>query len=196
MSSLPPISDVLASSATRDTPLAQALSLLFEPSPILFSTLVPQLVPLLRPDLHTTILSSYREVIHTALDIVSSWDDDRKAEFIAGHPRIGETKASMSKLSIVEQGGTTLRTTAPEVLARLAYLNALYERQYPGLRYITFVNGRNREAIAEEMEALLGIEKSQLGNGSSTTYVEPEKVERVGGDVWKAELDRAISDVG
>lgn len=34
-------------------------------------------------------------------------------------------------------------------------LNSLYEESYPGLRYTTFVNGRSRAEIAQEMEVRL-----------------------------------------
>jgi hypothetical protein len=41
----------------------------------------------------------------------------------------------------------------------LQVANAEYRKLYPGLIYLTFVNGRSREAIADEMEAFLS--KSQ-----------------------------------
>lgn len=34
-------------------------------------------------------------------------------------------------------------------------LNALYEEAFPGLRYITFVNGRSRAEIIPELEVSL-----------------------------------------
>jgi hypothetical protein len=42
----------------------------------------------------------------------------------------------------------------------LQVANAEYRKLYPGLIYLTFVNGRSREAIADEMEAFLS--KSQF----------------------------------
>lgn len=60
-------------------------------------------------------------------------------------------------------------------------LNARYEKVYPGLRYITFVNGRSRAEIAQEIEGVLSSNQ--------------ESVE-VGGDQWTRELNRAVTDVG
>jgi len=79
------------------------------------------------------------------------------------------------------------------VLARLAHLNACYERRYLGLRYITFVNGRSRGAIAEEMEDVLGVEHSLSPDQPDIGGIESVSV---GGVEWKAELDRAVADVG
>jgi 2-oxo-4-hydroxy-4-carboxy--5-ureidoimidazoline (OHCU) decarboxylase len=188
MTSLLPISTCLSGPNTESSPLAHALSVLFEPSPILSSTLVPQVTSRLSLLSPTNTVRSYHELIHVALETISDWDDNLKAQFIAGHPRIGECK-NLSKLSATEQGATA--TTAPEVLARLKYLNDLYERKYPGLRYITFVNGRSRAVIADEMEGFLAIEQ-----GPEKTTAADIEVEEVGRDAWKAELNRAICDVG
>ena len=78
-----------------------------------------------------------------ASNVISGWDDDLKTQFIAGHPRIGEVNG-LSQLSAQEQAA---KATPPEVLARLAHLNTCYENHYPGLIYITFVNGRSRAQI-------------------------------------------------
>jgi 2-oxo-4-hydroxy-4-carboxy--5-ureidoimidazoline (OHCU) decarboxylase len=103
---------------------------------------------------------------------MASWDTSYQSEFIAGHPRIGESK-NLSSLSAEEQGATApgVIPTPPEVLACLSHLNTCYETKYTGLRYITFVNGRTRRAIAEEMEDVSRLE-------------------------WQAELSRAIQAVG
>lgn len=79
------------------------------------------------------------------------------------------------------------------MLSRLSHLNACYEKKYPGLRYITFVNGRSRQAIAEEMEESLGLEHSLSSTEppvSDVNGVEPSA------DEWKSELQRAIGDIG
>ncbi|KAH7335233.1 Oxo-4-hydroxy-4-carboxy-5-ureidoimidazoline decarboxylase, partial [Rhizoctonia solani] len=98
-----------------------------------------------------------------------------QAQFIAGHPRIGEV-SNLSALSAAEQAK---HATPPEVLERLKGLNEAYEKRYPGLVYITFVNGRTRAEIVPEMEeAIAG-----------------DPVE-VGGEEWTKELRRALMDVG
>ena len=184
--SLPELSETLSS----PWELATALSILFEPSPILSSTLAPQLSSTLK---RKPLITTYAELVDIAISTVNTWDNTLAAEFIAGHPRIGESH-NLSNLSAKEQGAsTTAIATQSDVLHRLAHLNACYERTYPGLRYITFVNGRSRAAIAEEIEDVLGIDHS-LESGKPP--VEKLKAVNVGGDRWKGELDRATKDVG
>jgi 2-oxo-4-hydroxy-4-carboxy--5-ureidoimidazoline (OHCU) decarboxylase len=184
--SLPELSKILSSPSE----LATALSVLFEASPILSSTLASQLSSTL---IRKPLITTYAELVDIAISTVNTWDNALAAEFIAGHPRIGESH-NLSNLSAKEQGAsTTTIATQPDVLRRLAHLNACYERTYPGLRYITFVNGRSRAAIAEEIEDVLGIDHS-LESGEPP--VEKFKSANVGGDRWKGELDRATTDVG
>ncbi|THH02672.1 hypothetical protein EW026_g189 [Hermanssonia centrifuga] len=184
MSSLPLFSAVLASSSDPGSPLAQALVILFEPSTTLYTHLLPQLAQ----HLPSANVAAYNDLIDASLHVISLWDDVLKAEFIAGHPRIGEMQ-NLSHLSSKEQAAVA---TPPEVLARLKYLNAYYEYRYPGLRYITFVNGRSRAMIKEEMEDVLGLPHSldarEEARDMSTVMV--------GGKEWRAELERAVQEVG
>jgi len=119
---------------------------------------------------------TYADLIDTSFDIINTLGNDQKAEFISGHPRIGETK-NLSMLSAKEQAA---RATPPEVLERLVKLNDLYEDRFPKLRYITFVNGRSRSQIADELNTKL----------SSV----PEPVE-IYSRTWETELARALNDV-
>jgi len=187
MADLPPLADILASPATEDGPLARTLATLFEPSPTLFSNLVPDLAS--RSLSEKATIKSYSDLIEASLNVISSWDDELQARFVGGHPRIGEVKG-LSHLSAKEQAAVA---TPPEVLARLAHLNACYEHRYPGLIYITFVNGRTRSAIKDEMEQVMGFESSL-----SPDQPPVESVARVdvGGEEWKLELERAVVDVG
>ncbi|KDQ13083.1 hypothetical protein BOTBODRAFT_188839 [Botryobasidium botryosum FD-172 SS1] len=188
MAAIPPLSSVLRSSEEPDSPLAHALSVLFEPSPALLHILTPRL----RSDLvleSANPPSSYSGLIDRTLTLISAWGDDAKAGFISGHPRIGEVK-NLSKLSEREQAAVA---TPPEVLRRLEHLNACYERKYPGLRYITFVNGRTRAQIVPEIEGKLGIEHSLDGDQPPLESIAP-LVE--GSHEWKEELERAIADIG
>jgi 2-oxo-4-hydroxy-4-carboxy--5-ureidoimidazoline (OHCU) decarboxylase len=179
---LPPLSSVLLGSADKSSPLAQALALLFEPSPILFSKLIPEIAS-------TFPITSYSQLIDLAIESVNNWNDILKAKFIASHPRIGENK-DLSKLSANEQG----TFAPPEVQARLEHLNAFYERRYPGLLYVTFVNGRSRATIAQEMEDRLGMRHSS--SGDELVPVDSCEPLEVGSREWKLELNRAVSDVG
>lgn len=173
-----------------DSPLAQLLSVLFEHSSVLISTLEPQLTNLLS---EATSLSSYSELIDKALELINRWDISLQVQFISGHPRIGETK-DMSNLSVKEQGGRPgVNPTPPEVLARLSHLNKCYEARYPGLRYITFVNGRSRQAIAEEIEDKLGYAHTLSPDTPPISDIKGIATES---KEWAAELRRALGDIG
>jgi 2-oxo-4-hydroxy-4-carboxy--5-ureidoimidazoline (OHCU) decarboxylase len=78
-------------------------------------------------------------------------------------------------------------------LARLAHLNSCYERRYPGLRYITFVNGRSRAVVAEEMEVVLQVGHSLSPDEPPVNSFEPVDKNSA---AWRSELDRAIVDMG
>ncbi|KAH7094030.1 Oxo-4-hydroxy-4-carboxy-5-ureidoimidazoline decarboxylase, partial [Auriculariales sp. MPI-PUGE-AT-0066] len=174
---LPPF----ASLTNRDA-LANALTILFEPSP----TLIAQLAPALEPAV--PVLASYESLIDLSVHTLLSLPADAQATFIAGHPRIGEV-SGLSALSTAEQARVV---TSTAVLARLALLNALYEKRYTGLRYITFVNGRTRAEVAREMENKLEIEHSLDAETPSVDDVEPTQDQ----DAWQKELKRAVEDVG
>jgi len=186
---LPALHDVLLSTALPGDPLATALALLFEPSLILFTKLVPQFAT--RLGMASNGIASYRDIIQVAIGIMRNWDDEPRSQVIVGHPRIGENR-SLSNLSANEQGASSAMTS-PEVLARLAHLNECYERRYPGLRYITFVNRRSRAIIAKEMETVLGIEHSLSPDEPPVDSFEPVDTKS---DAWRRELDRAILDMG
>lgn len=168
--------------------LAIALEILFEHSLILINTLEPQLRIILKS---SPLLDSYTQLIDCALAQIMRWDLSAQSQFISGHPRIGENK-NLSKLSAKEQG-SGLIPTSPEVLDRLSHLNACYEIRYPGLRYITFVNGRTRLAIAEEMEDMLCFPHSLSPDDPPFDTIFPIDISS---EEWKSELDRAVLDIG
>ncbi|EEB92911.1 hypothetical protein MPER_08507 [Moniliophthora perniciosa FA553] len=148
MTTLPTLDDVQNGQSGPSSSLATALSILFEHSDIIASTLEPQLRQILAA--RNEPLTSFTQLIDLTITQLQSWEKDLQAQFVAGHPRIGESK-NLSVLSAKEQGAALSPSTpsvTPEVLARLAHLNACYEKRYPGLRYIIFVNGRSRAAVA------------------------------------------------
>ncbi|KZT27822.1 hypothetical protein NEOLEDRAFT_1059816 [Neolentinus lepideus HHB14362 ss-1] len=195
-SSLPPLSLIISSTPESTLYLSNALALLFEPSTLLFSDLIPELEATLRKP--TSAITTYTALIDKTLEIIRAWPDELKAKFVGAHPRIGEVKG-LSAFSAKEQGqangnaGSSVAATSPMVLERLAHLNACYERRYPGLRYITFVNGRSRAVIAEEMEGVLGIPHSL---SLDQPPAEALGVVEVGSAEWRSELNRAVEDVG
>ncbi|KAK9455405.1 putative allantoinase 1 [Dipodascopsis uninucleata] len=65
-------------------------------------------------------------------------------EILAAHPRLGARKVD-SVHSAAEQASLQGETT------KLAALNEEYEKKFPGLRYVVFVNGRSRETIMANM---------------------------------------------
>lgn len=108
--SLPSLQEAASSHAS----LEELLSLLFEPSASLKQHLVPSLSARLA-DEEGRVLQSYSDIVDLSQQEISRWSDDEKADFIAGHPRIGEV-SNLSKLSAQEQAS---KATPPEVLARL-----------------------------------------------------------------------------
>jgi 2-oxo-4-hydroxy-4-carboxy--5-ureidoimidazoline (OHCU) decarboxylase len=162
--------------------LAQAFATLFEPSPALFEFLVPSVIA----DRESHIpRRTFNALIDIGIRELDDWPHSRQASFIGGHPRIGEVKG-LSALSASEQAA---HATPPEILARLSELNEEYERRYPGLRYITFVNGRRRKMIMEEMEEKLGIDDGWEKGDS-------KEVHPVGSEEWVSEVRRGLKDIG
>ncbi|KAL4988509.1 Oxo-4-hydroxy-4-carboxy-5-ureidoimidazoline decarboxylase [Aspergillus falconensis] len=151
MPSLPPPSSL------RELPQEeqfQALDTLFESS--------PELHTLMAPVLANQTFSSYASLIDavgirmSALSAANSpTDRDILVDILGSHPRLGQPKTAaaehLSELSKREQAN--LNTGAEEQAEKLRLLNAEYEEKFPGLRFVTFVNGRNRDVIMEEMRA-------------------------------------------
>ncbi|KAE8250297.1 hypothetical protein A4X13_0g4833 [Tilletia indica] len=139
---------------------------------------------------------SYEGLLDVARFIVEDepgWSTAERARFVAGHPRIGAPlqTATISDTSKAEQlsGGET----TPETLARLEKLNKLYELRYPTLRFVTFVAGRSRAAVADEIAALLGssiTENASIDADKSDTFPQDE-VRPIESEEWQDELVRA-----
>ncbi|KAH7067314.1 Oxo-4-hydroxy-4-carboxy-5-ureidoimidazoline decarboxylase [Paraphoma chrysanthemicola] len=142
MSSLPPTS---ALPHSPDSTLTTVLDLLFEPSPPLHT--------LTLPILRSTTFPSY-DVLITAvnaqLTALATSDNDTLSQILCSHPRLGEKKVD-SEQSRKEQA--QLQGGGEEEGAKLKSLNEEYERVFPGLRYVVFVNGRPRPVIMENMRA-------------------------------------------
>lgn len=163
--------------------LSIMLSLLFESSPILLTKLVPELAKLMtHPSFNPP--RSYSDLIQVSLQQIQTWSLRDRALFISGHPRIGE-RGKLSALSNAEQ---VTKVTSQEVLEKLEGLNTLYERAFPGLRYVTFVNGRSREDIIPEIENIL-----ELPIDPSRPSV--TAIHKMGSLEWNSELERAICAV-
>jgi 2-oxo-4-hydroxy-4-carboxy--5-ureidoimidazoline (OHCU) decarboxylase len=180
---LPSLDEIRKSSSDDGwSALKKVVSTLFEHSPVLDEHLIPNLAS------SSPTFTSYTDLIDRSAAIIRSWPPGLQSSFISGHPRIGEQNPEqLSALSASEQA----RYFTPQwVIERLRWLNGVYEGKYEGLRYITFVNGRTRREVMEEMESKLGMEKVQ---GTEREEV-VGKVE-TGGREWLEELERAVGEV-
>ncbi|KAL5513030.1 hypothetical protein ACEPAH_3428 [Sanghuangporus vaninii] len=188
-----------SNSETANKQLSDVLSLVFEPSTTLSKNIVPALLERIRNASDERELpGNYAILIDTAIGLVSSLPDDEKAFFIGAHPRIGEVKG-LSAMSAAEQGqsastSSDVTPTPPDVLRRLACLNAAYEARYPGLIYITFVNGRTRAQIRDELEEKLR-EEGVLPRAEKTDGLEGIQPQFKNSDAWRKEVERAICAV-
>ncbi|WVQ63270.1 uncharacterized protein L199_001421 [Kwoniella botswanensis] len=190
---------ILALSSLSSAPaLESLLVLLFEPSTALRNLLVPSV--LLRLTARSEPPASYNELIDICQEVSNDWTWDEKAEFISGHPMIGEVKG-LSKLSGKEQGNSTV--TPKVVLDRLAHLNELYCTIFPGLRYITFVNGRSRAEIIPEFESILNLPLSPQPLTNDFPTAQPSldseevksRIKLSESEEWKKECERGLGDV-
>ncbi|QKX59264.1 uncharacterized protein TRUGW13939_06396 [Talaromyces rugulosus] len=140
----------------------QALDTLFEPS--------TELHALVQPILSAHTFSTYYQLIDaiqsrfSALAAKSTASAEKQTLYgiLGSHPRLGApspaAQANLSELSRKEQANlnssnntTADGPSAADLAAQLASLNKEYEETYPGLRYVTFVNGRGRDVIMVDM---------------------------------------------
>lgn len=139
-----PSIDVVPSLSTEDR--AKILDLLFEPS--------TQLHTLSIALLHDQTFASYDDLIaavgvqltdlsESALTTDHAWLED----ILGSHPRLGAKKVDSAQ-SQAEQA--QLQGSSEEA-EQLRLLNEEYERAFPGLRYVVFVNGRSRPVIMDDM---------------------------------------------
>ncbi|EHK20623.1 uncharacterized protein TRIVIDRAFT_58869 [Trichoderma virens Gv29-8] len=140
---LPPIALLHSYSDLAQT---EVLDLLFEPSPAIHATLLPVI--------RTAVYSSYPDLIDVCqIKLLSLAAKSAETEphpvllsVLGSHPRLGE-KNIESAQSVAEQAN--LQGESEE----LAALNREYEEAFPGLRYVVFVNGRERPEIMQDMRA-------------------------------------------
>ena len=94
------------------------------------------------------LLATVEDPLGRARELAHDLSDAEKKDVLDAHPAIG-AKASSAR-SAREQG----TDDDPEVLARLAELNATYEEKF-GFRFVVFVNGRPRREIVPVLEERL-----------------------------------------
>ncbi|RAO71019.1 uncharacterized protein BHQ10_007031 [Talaromyces amestolkiae] len=155
---LPPITSL------PSLPLSEqlkALDTVFEPSPELHTILQPILTSNQPFQSYDTLI----DTIHTKLSALSAATSDPQQKqtlygILGSHPRLGAAsptaQAGLSELSRREQANINKSAqndeqAAADQAARLSALNKEYEERYPGLRYVTWVNGRGRDVIMVDM---------------------------------------------
>lgn len=146
---LPAISSLSRLSLAQQT---EILDLLFEPSPSIHELLLPLFRKKEFASYDDFIAEAH--VVFSALrtSSPSSADDDEYPDarsklhsILGSHPRLGAKKVESAQ-SAAEQAQLQSGDGS-----ELAALNAEYERTFPGLRYVVFVNGRPRPVIMENM---------------------------------------------
>ncbi|BGP21752.1 OHCU decarboxylase protein [Rhodotorula toruloides] len=194
----PPRIDILVHSPSPSV-YRPVLEQLLEPSPPLSSLLAPQLHERISSLPASSKPKSYSDLLDLAAQIVCEWDVEDQAAFLAAHPRIGETK-NLSEASKGEQAPQAGQQATPaQVLKRLQVLNSLYEDAFPGLRFITFVNGRSRAEIVPELESLLSLSLPP----PTASEAEPRlsdvrkqlRISPAGSKPWRDELKRGLRDM-
>lgn len=136
----------------------QVLDSLFEPCDVLRSILIAALLD------HNQSYESYSHFIEKARTALLEYlltaeaasasgkpMDPNIAKIIAAHPRLGAPVPSQEPQKLSEHSAAEQRSLA-DVAGKLGELNEQYERKFPGLRYVVFVNGRPRDAIMQNMK--------------------------------------------
>ncbi|KAF2396818.1 hypothetical protein EJ06DRAFT_533548 [Trichodelitschia bisporula] len=132
---------------------AAILDTLFEPSAILRVIALP----LARQEWasYDALIDGVGELLLEMARDGGMVDTERVGWILASHPRLGAKKVD-SALSRAEQAAMERASGSEEEERKaeaeeLARLNAEYEKAFPGLRYVTWVNGRSRPVIFEDM---------------------------------------------
>ncbi|KAF1957791.1 hypothetical protein CC80DRAFT_491152 [Byssothecium circinans] len=146
MTSLPPIETL---SHLPDPELTKVLDLLFEPSPPLHALSLPVLRSTTFPT-YPVLITAINTQLSALSSSPNSSDTAKLSEILCSHPRLGEKKVESAQ-SRAEQA--QLQKGGEEEKEKLARLNEEYEERFPGLRYVVFVNGRERPVIMENMRA-------------------------------------------
>lgn len=140
ITTLPPVSTLPSSPQELQI---QVLDALFEPSPAIHDALIPILKDRIFAS-YTTLIDACHEQLLTLAGSSASEPTNALLSVLGSHPRLGAKKVDSAQ-SAAEQAN--LQGQGEE----LAKLNEEYEKRFPGLRFVVFVNGRGREEIMENM---------------------------------------------
>ncbi|KAL6928458.1 hypothetical protein ACO0SA_003198 [Hanseniaspora valbyensis] len=104
----------------------------------------------------------------TENDSINDETKTHLSNIIEAHPKLGvpkEIQGELSALSKMEQknlSSNTNNNNSEEIKEALIDLNNKYEKKYKGLRFVCFVNGRDRVEIIQEMKQILQSENTWL----------------------------------
>jgi 2-oxo-4-hydroxy-4-carboxy--5-ureidoimidazoline (OHCU) decarboxylase len=104
-------------------------------------------------------VESWSGLLDRAERIALTMPEDEQLELLDAHPRIGANPTGVSEMSFREQGYDHDPGTV-ELQERLDRLNAEYEQRF-GFRFVVFVNGRSRDAIADVMESHMDADRDE-----------------------------------
>lgn len=148
-----------------NTERAKVLDELFEPC----SEFTDYVLPYVFND--GQIYHSYTSLIEKVRSVLSDLANHYKTSptaaerftidaIVSTHPRLGVPKTT--KLSAHSAAEQKSLSGDPELAKKLADLNAKYEKTFPGLRYVVFVNGRSRDVIMENMKSRIARDDWQM----------------------------------
>ncbi|KAL8908154.1 MAG: hypothetical protein Q9207_000977 [Kuettlingeria erythrocarpa] len=127
---------------------AAVLDRLFEPC-VPLHTLSAGLLREKSFDSYDDLISSIGLQLTNLADSPSTNDMAWLESILAAHPRLG--RKVESRQSQAEQA--QLNSPDDPAGQSLSELNDLYEQTFPGLRYVVFVNGRERATITKDMKS-------------------------------------------
>ncbi|KAI9803197.1 MAG: hypothetical protein M1825_001988 [Sarcosagium campestre] len=128
---------------------ARILDQLFEPSEQLH-TLSLQSLRDQRFETYKDLIASVTTQLINLAESTSTTDTAWLDLILSAHPRLGESHVKSAQ-SQAEQA--QLHTGEDAELKELRSCNEAYEKAFPGLRYVVFVNGRGRDVILAEMRS-------------------------------------------
>ncbi|KAI1908442.1 hypothetical protein LOZ61_005578 [Ophidiomyces ophidiicola] len=158
------------SASTRN----QVVDLLFEPSAHIHS-LVSLILEQNEFTSYPTLINAIQERLTAIASSTAAEDRTVLLDILGSHPRLGPKPSSpkaakdgtcprgdhLSEMSRAEQANLN-KAGQQGTAEQLSALNHEYEQHFPGLRYVTFVNGRARDVIMEDIRRRIDRGDSEL----------------------------------
>ena len=129
--------------------------------------------------------SSDHAFLAAAREVARTMPEEEQVELLNAHPAIGADPDAISPASFEEQGyGEPAEDEADPLADELAMLNEVYEQRF-GFRYVVFVAGRPRSAVAELIEASMRNDRqAELARGlDDLIAIAADRLGRLRGEV-------------